>query len=241
MVRHGGDCTAVAARAAACCDRPSPPGNKPSPVDVAPCTVLSPLPAMRCLAPALALLLAAPTAGAQLVPFTFVSRAGSPRAATTLDARVNRADCAAGEVITVRASLPAATAGVPELWVSETTACDPSVREPGLGASCFAICSEGVRRACTIPYAEGEREYTFTVPVRWIIDPRLGLCSAVAGRRYLQLVVGDTVVARSSPSIRRGRRGGRRGGPERRPGGRDARALLRAVQPGAGHRGHDRS
>ena len=157
---------------------------------------------MRRAVPVLAVLLSAPVAWAQLVPLGFVSRAGSPRGATTLAARINRVDCAADEVITVTASLPAPTAGVPELWVSETTSCDPSVREPGLGATCFAICSASERRACTLPYAEGEREYTFRVPVRWIIDPRLGLCSAVTGRRYLQVVVGDTVVARSSPSIR---------------------------------------
>jgi MYXO-CTERM domain-containing protein len=157
---------------------------------------------MRLVAPVLAVLLSPLAAWGQLVPLGFVSRAGSPRGATTLAARINRVDCAADEVITVTASLPAPTAGVPELWVSETTACDPSVREPGLGATCFAICSQGERRACTLPYAQGEREYTFRVPVRWIIDPRLGLCSAVTGRRYLQLVVGDTVVARSSPSIR---------------------------------------
>lgn len=157
---------------------------------------------MRRVPVVLAVLLAAPVAGAQLVPLAFVSRAGSPRGATTLAARINRVDCAADEVITVTASLPAATTGVPELWVSETTACDPSVREPGLGATCFAICSASERRACTLPYAVGEREYTFRVPVRWIIDPRLGLCSAVTGRRYLQVVVGDTVVARSSPSMR---------------------------------------
>ncbi len=157
---------------------------------------------MRRAVPVLAVLLSAPVAWAQLVPLGFVSRAGSPRGASTLAARINRVDCAADEVITVTASLPAPTAGVPELWVSETPGCDPSVREPGLGATCFAICSASERRACTLPYAEGEREYTFRVPVRWIIDPRLGLCSAVTGRRYIQLVVGDTVVARSSPSIR---------------------------------------
>jgi hypothetical protein len=159
---------------------------------------------MRRVAPVLVVLLAASSASAQLVPLGFVSRAGSPRGATTLAARINRVDCAAGEVITVTASLPAPTAGVPELWVSETTACDPTVREPALGATCFAICSATAseRRACTIPYAQGEREYTFTVPVRWLVDPRSGLCAAVTGRRYLQVVVGDTVVARSSPSIR---------------------------------------
>jgi len=157
---------------------------------------------MRRVSALLAVLLAAPAAGAQLVPLAFVSRAGSPRGATTLSARINRVDCAADEVITVTASLPAPAAGVAELWVSETTSCDPSVREPNLGATCFPICSPSTRRACTLPYAEGEREYTFRVPVRWIIDPRLGLCSAVTGRRYLQVVVGDTVVARSSPSMR---------------------------------------
>jgi len=157
---------------------------------------------MRRVAPVLAVLLAAPVAWAQLVPLGFVSRAGSPRGATTLAARINRVDCAADEVITVTASLPTPTAGVPELWVGDTTSCDPSVRSPMLGATCFPICSPTERRACTLPYAEGEREYTFRVPVRWIIDPRLGLCAAISGRRYIHVVVGDAVVARSSPSIR---------------------------------------
>lgn len=156
----------------------------------------------RVVAPALAVLLAAPAASAQLVPFTFVSRNGSPRGVTTLDARINRVDCAADETVTVSVTLPAATVGVPELWVSETVDCSPNTREPNLGATCFPICAAAVRRACTIPYAEGEREYTFTVPVRWIVDPRLGLCAAVAGRRYLQLLSSDAVVARSSPSMR---------------------------------------
>lgn len=157
---------------------------------------------MRRVALALAALLSPPAAWAQLVPFNFVSRNGSPRGVTTLAARINRVDCAADETVTVSVTLPSPTVGVPELWVSETVQCDPSVREPLLGATCFPICSAAVRRSCTIPYADGEREYTFTVPVRWIIDPRLGLCSAVSGRRYLQLLSGDAVVARSSPSMR---------------------------------------
>ena len=148
---------------------------------------------MRRVALSLAALLSSPAVWAQLVPFNFVSRNGSPRGVTTLAARINRVDCAADETVTVSVTLPAPAVGVPELWVSETVQCDPTVREPLLGATCFPICSAAVRRSCTIPYAVGEREYTFTVPVRWIIDPRLGLCSAVAGRRYLQLLSGDAV------------------------------------------------
>ncbi len=157
---------------------------------------------MRRVALSLAALLAAPAAWAQLVPFNFVSRNGSPRGVTTLAARINRVDCAAGETITVSVTLPSPAVGVPELWVSETVQCDPTMREPLLGATCFPICGAAVRRSCTIPYADGEREYTFTVPVRWIIDPRTGMCSAVAGRRYLQLLSNSEVVARSSPSMR---------------------------------------
>ena len=59
---------------------------------------------MRRAVSVLAVLLATPMAWAQLVPFTFVSRAGSPRGATALSARINRVDCAADEVITVTAT-----------------------------------------------------------------------------------------------------------------------------------------
>lgn len=189
--------------------------------------------------------------------------------------------------------------------MSETTSCDPSVREPNLGATCCP--SAAPRRAAPAP-SRTPRESANTpsrVPVRWIIDPRLGLCSAVTGRRYLQVVVGDTVVARSSPSMRvdlvlpqaplsvvaslggpeqtatitwgyatpdagtvavdsegtrrlghrgrwrrRWRRGCSYGGrcagghgqrAQRRPGGGDPVALLRAVQPSAGRSRRPRS
>lgn len=86
--------------------RTSLPREQTAPVDVAPFAVVSPPYVMRRVSAVLAVLLAAPAAGAQLVPLAFVSRAGSPRGAAAFSARINRVDCAADEVITVTASLP---------------------------------------------------------------------------------------------------------------------------------------
>ena len=158
---------------------------------------------MRLAALSAAALLCASPAAAQIVNFSLVSRTGSPRGATTLDQRFGAVDCAHGELLRLRAVLPTATTAPPELWVATGHAiCDEAARTPGLGQTCFPICTNSIRYACTIPYGEGATDYVFTIPVPWLVDPELGQCLALNDRRYFQVLVNGAVVARVSPSLR---------------------------------------